>query len=132
MRGQVNGQPPMPNVVGAMMLTPQTYEGRARILEITRPGRGKYQISFNIRGWHYIANIKKNRPHYEWVKHHVRHELINYGEKVILAATLHPEEEYTPGVYKLDLWRVAMRESPRRFHDRFSGVNIYIYNHLYY
>ena len=110
MRGQVNGQPPMPNVVGAMMLTPQTYEGRARILDITRPGRGKYQISFNILGWHYIANIKKNRPHYEWVKHHVRHELINFGDKVILAATLHHERECTPGVYKLDLWRVAIRE----------------------
>ena len=56
-------------------------------------------------------HIKKKRPHFEWVEHHLKRGWELTGARVLIAATLRHDIEYRPGVFKLVLWRVASKEN---------------------
>ena len=122
MRGQVNGlELQNPNAISRLLSSPHVFEGRARILNVT-PGDGSYQVEFDGRGWRYTIIIKKKRPHFEWVEHYLKRGWVLTGARVLIAATLRHDVECSPGVYKLILWQIALKDNKYHFTDVFSGV----------
>ena len=130
MRGQVNGRQSGQNQLTTMLTTPHVFEGRARLIDVTsifdvETEETRYRLEFDVRGWCYTTTIKRRRPHFEWVEHHLQRGLLT-GSEVFLAATLRHDRECGAGQYELVLWRIVLWDESFLdcFEDIFSGVSI--------
>ncbi|KAL5267282.1 hypothetical protein ACHWQZ_G004351 [Mnemiopsis leidyi] len=128
MRGQVNGR--QSGQIPTMLTRPHDYQGRARILNVTssfdaETEETRYQLDIDVRGWCYTTTIKRRRPHFEWVEHHLQRGLLT-GSNVIIAATLRNDRECGGGKYELALWRIVLWNDTRHplFTDIICGVSI--------